>query len=202
MGRSDTKRPPSELMEAASALDAELQRFEELTESLEGSPFNSQKGLEKAAHVLTEVTEVDERLGLRVRALVNAISVVRERQQGQAERVQARALELQQRTETYGDLLKRYEALGKVAGELNGLMQQLANRPPPTQPADPSGELVASLQQLHEPLEKVVGGAQELHDAATTTGFGDLARQADSLRQQLLAARNRLNLLHKSLSRS
>ncbi len=198
----DVNHLGSELMEAATALDAALKRFQELTESLEHASLNSQKGLERAAQVLTEVTDVDQQLSDHVRLLVSAINVVRERQQAQADRVHARALELQKRTETYGDLLKRYEALGKVAGELNGLIQQLAARPAPPPPADPSGELVASLQELHDPLEKVVGGAQELHEAANSTGFGDLARQADSLRQQLLAARNRLNLLHKSLSRS
>jgi hypothetical protein len=202
MAHPENKRSPSALMLAAGELDEELRRFEELTNSLEGSAFNSQKGLERAAKVLTEVSDADERLGERVGALVQAISVVRERQQAQAERVQARAAELQRRTEVYGDLLRRYEALGKVAGELNGLMQQLAARPAPATPADPSGELVASIQELHAPLERVVGGAEELHEAANSTGFGDLARQADSLRQQLLAARNRLNLLHRSLSRS
>jgi chromosome segregation ATPase len=202
MAHTDSKRPLSPLMQAAHALDEELQRFEELTESLEGSSFNSQKGLERAAKVLTDVSDADERLGARVRTLVEAITLVRERQQAQAERVQVRAAELQQRTEVYGDLLRRYEALGKVAGELNGLMQQLASRPAPVAPADPSGELVASIQELHAPLERVVGGAEELQQAANNTGFGDLARQADSLRQQLLSARNRLNLLHRSLSRS
>jgi hypothetical protein len=102
----------------------------------------------------------------------------------------------------YGELLHRYEALGKVAAELNTLMQQLATQSPPQPSADPGGELVASIQAMHEPLEKVVQGAQELHQAASSTGFGDLARQAESLRQQLLAVRNRLGLLHRSLSRS
>lgn len=197
MSKSD-KHPSSPLMAAASALDEQLQRFEQLTETLEGSVFNSQKTLERAAKVLSDVADVDEQLTARVKDLVSAISVVRERQQAQADRVQARAQELQRRTAVYQDLMLRYEALGKITSELNGLMEQLPGKQN-LGGSDSGGELVKSLQELHEPMGKVVDGATDLHQAANETGFPDIARQADALKQQLLAARNRLNLFHASL---
>jgi hypothetical protein len=46
----------------------------------------------------------------------------------------------------------------------------------------------------------VADEAQGLATSANEADFSDIARQADSLRQQLLSARNKMSLLQKGLA--
>ncbi len=49
-------------------------------------------------------------------------------------------------------------------------------------------------------MNEVAEHAQDLTTAAREADFEDVSRQAESLRQQLLAARNKVQLLHGSLA--
>ena len=189
----------SELTTAAQALEEELQRFEALAEALKKAPLDSQKNLERAAKSLHDVATLDERLSARVQTLVLAITSARERQQQQAQEVEARALALQSRTGLYQDLLTQYAALGQSAGSLNALMQTLAeeHREDPT--PEQSAQSSLHFEELKGRMDEVVSTAQALTSLAEERDFSDLARQADGLRQQLLAARNKMNLLQKRL---
>lgn len=192
------KNARSDLVTAAEALDRELRTFEGLAEAVRKHPLSSQKNLERMAATLKEVTESDDRLSAGIQALLAAINHARERQEAQARAVHARALELQQRTEELGALQQRYAALGVSAGELNALMQQIAARKSETGASD--ADLAAGLGELIEKLGQIAGEAKHLTETARERDFVDVMQQADALRQQLQAARNKLAQLQKSLA--
>jgi uncharacterized protein YoxC len=196
------KTPSSPLVAAAEALETQLTRFENLAEQLRKAPLNSEKSLERASKLLRDVAEMDQQLNGSVGALVTAVTAARDRQHTQAEAVNARAQELQERAETFKTLLERYGALGKSAAELNQSMQDFAVRRSQAQAGQPNDELIASLDALFERMGQVAEEAEAVSKLAEEKDFNDVGRQAESLRQQILSARNKLNLLRKGIAPS
>lgn len=185
----------SELLAAATALDEELGKFERLTEKLRSSPFASQKSLEKAADTLRQLSESDQELGRRVASMVQAITSARERQQKQAELVEARALELQQRTLTYQQLMEGYGVVGGSARQLHDLLSKLVGNQAPRR----TPEFEEGLRELLRGLLAVAAAAKDLAERAGDEGFSDVERLADGLRQQILAAMNKVKVLARQL---
>ena len=199
MGKRE-REERSGLLAAAEAFDAELRRFDTLAEAIQKAPLNSQKNLERAAHAFTEVASVDERLAAVAKTLVEEIAVMRDRQAAQAQGIQQRALELQERTGVFQGLLQQYGALGQDAIALNGLVQALAAKKREASTQEDAVGLLRQVEEVQAGMARVAAAAAALVQTADERDFGDLARQADSLRQQLLGARNKMGLLHKSLS--
>jgi cytochrome c556 len=196
------KSPSSELVAAAESLDAQLTRFESLAEQFRKSPLNSEKNLERASKLLRDVAEQDQQLNASVSALVAAVTKTRDRQQVQAESVNARAQELQQRAEDFKVLLERYGALGQSAAELNQRMQEFAAQRAKAQTPEQNTEVLGILDALNERMGQVADEASAVTKLGEEQDFTDIGRQADSLRQQLLSARNKLQLLRKGLAAS
>lgn len=184
-----------ELVVAARELAGKLENFEVATDALQRLPLDSQKNLERSAHALSEIATLDEELVARVQTLVAVFTRSRERQQAQALAIQKRAEQIKERTEVYQQLLARFGALGQHAGSLNQMMQQMAIQKGSTEGG-------ASFADLQRRMDQVVDDAQAVTHLAQEKDFSDVSRQADSLRQQLLAARNKLTLLHQKLSSS
>ena len=200
---SKRDKPTSELVAAAEALEAQLTRFESLAEQFRKAPLNSEKSLERASKLLRDVAEQDQQLNASVSALVAAVTATRNRQQTQAESVNERAQELQARAEAFKTLLERYGALGQSAAELNQRMQEFAAQRSKSQgTAGENQELIGILEALDTRMGEVADEAQAVTGVAEEKDFTDIGRQADSLRQQLLSARNKLNLLKKGLASS
>lgn len=196
-----SKRQPSEsseLVNAAMAIEEELRRFEALAEEVRTSPLRSQKNLEKMGKLLNTVADCDERMVANMRALLGVLNTWRDRQQALAAQVNSRAQELQERTKVYQELMERFAGLGQEAGMLSTHMQEVAGRTQQGQPVQ-AEELIASLQKVNEGMTQVAENAERLANDAAARDFVDVARDADSLRQQLLAARNRANLLQQKL---
>ena len=194
------KPPSSELTTAAEALDSQLRRFESLTEQFQKSPLNSEKSLERASKLLRDVAEQDRVLNESVSALVAAVSGARDRQQKNAEAVNEHAQYLEKRAETFKTLLERYGALGQSAAELNQRMQEFATKRAEAQTEEQNAELAGSLDALQERMGQVAEEAQAVVTLADEQDFTDIGRQADSLRQQILSARNKLGLLRKGMA--
>lgn len=192
------KSQESELVAAAQSLDEGLERFEALTEQLQKAPLQSEKHLERASETLKALADMDDQLRVRVTTLVGAISRVRDRQQAQAEAVHECAQNLQARTEVFKDLLVRYGSLGQSAGELNVQMQQFAQQRQQAKTPEEQTGVATTFQALQDRMAQVAEDARALATLANEKDFGDIARQADSLRQQLLSARNKMGLLQKS----
>ena len=177
----------SALTAAAEALDAELGRFEALAAGIQRERLDTEKNLRRAAQALAELHDSETRLGTHLHALAVAIGDVQRRQQEQAQAVRARGEEIQQRSERLAGLLARWQILGEDAREINRLVQAAG--------ADSPDGLQARLTETEKRLGRLAEDAEGLLDAARTDGFPDLARQAESLRQQLLSARNKFRLM-------
>jgi methyl-accepting chemotaxis protein len=188
----------SELVNAAMAIEEELRRFEALAEEVRTSPLRSQKNLEKMGKLLNTVADCDERMVANMRALLGVLNTWRDRQQALAAQVNSRAQELQERTKQYQALMERFALLGQEAAALSASMQQVAGRTQQGQPMK-AEEIIASLQQVNERMTQVADNAGKLASDAEAHDFLDVSRDAESLRQQLLAARNRANLLQQKL---
>jgi hypothetical protein len=205
----DKKVARSGLITAAEALEAELKRYEGLAEALARTGLSSQKALERAAATLKEVADCDDRLGVRARELIEAITAAREKQQAQAHAVHARALELSERVEIWKELMQTYEGLSQQAAGVNSLIQTSLAPAVQSRKASPEGgtpELgeaaIAGLEEAHARLGQLAESAEALAKGAEEKGFPDVQREADAVRQQLLAARNKLGLLRKKTAQA
>jgi methyl-accepting chemotaxis protein len=188
----------SELVTAAMAIEEELRKFESLAEEVRTGPLRSQKNLEKMGKLLNTVADCDERMVAHMRTLLGVLNQWRDRQQALAGEVNTRAQELQERTKVYQELMERFAGLGQEAGTLSALMQDVAGRTQAGQPVK-AEEIISSLQKVNEGMTQVAENAENLANDAQAQDFVDVARDAESLRQQLLAARNRANLLQQKL---
>lgn len=195
MSETDRK-PESALSTAAGALQAELEGFEGLAEQLRRAPLDTQKHLEKAAKALGEVARADERLNARVQALVEAVNTARERQQQHAEAIRARARDIEQRAGVFQRLMERYAALGQDAAALNAMGQEIATEHRGVQTVEQRAVVVGKVQALRDRMGEVAATAEALATTATEEQFTDVAHQADALRQQLLAVKNKLGLMN------
>lgn len=189
-GRRDGPRSP--LVEAAELLDEELQRVGALSREAQRLPLVSRKNLERTGERLAELARADERIGPLLQRLLAAVSEIAARQQEDGARLEARAGELQRRRETYQRLLERYAALGAAAQELNQGLQAL---PRPRDAGGPHAVDADALERVRAEVSALVASAAAMSEAARAEDFEELARDADGLRQALLAARNKLNLL-------
>ena len=192
-----TQRKPDTLGLAAAAedLDRELSRYEALAARIQHERLDSEKNLQRAARVLSELDSSEVRLGEHLRALVDAISTTRARQETQSEAVRVRAEQIRQRTESLTQLRERWVGLGAAAGEVNRLLQQVAVA------ARESGAEVRidemAFREVEERLGQLAADSGDLARAAQAEEFVDLGTQAESLRLQLLSARNKFLLLKR-----
>jgi hypothetical protein len=196
------RSPESPLVGAAQAFSETLQRFGALADGLRKGELDSQRNLERAAETLTEVARCEEELQAHAQALMSALGMARDTQQAQADAIRTRALDIQARTEQYASLMRGFEALGKDAAALNTSAQGLGARKRTAEEMVKDGELLAGLDELQERMTTVAASAEKLTTDAREADFEDIARKVDSLRQQILAARNRITLLKDTIVRA
>jgi hypothetical protein len=196
------KVPPSPLVAAAAAFDDTLQRFASLAEALRKGALDSQRNLERAGEALKEVAACEQELQAQAQALMAALGASRDAQQTQAEIVRSRADDIEKRAHAYADLMRRFEALGKDAAALNTTAQELAGRKRTADEMVRDGELLAGIDELGERMTSVATNSETLAGDARRADFEDLSRKIDSLRQQILAARNKIGLLKDALVRA
>ena len=182
---------PGPLTAAATAVERALERFEQLAGAFDREPLDTEKSLRRAAQGLDAVQTADARLGDELRALVAALGPAQERQHVWAEAVRAKAEELRLRSEMLATLLRGWEAVGAGAAQVNRLVQDLRER----HAGDGAVALAPSDHAAVDGQLAALGvNAERLAEAAEAHGFADLGRQADGLRVQLAAARNKLRL--------
>lgn len=196
-------RPPDDgwtrLSEGALALESELRRFEELCLAARRTPLDSRKGIERAAKTTTEAASGQERVQAALMKLVSAINEARERHEANAAALQARGEEIKQRADELGALYERYSALGDEGRQINLLVQEVAESGRDASTPEKARAIVAAIEDIERRMTQLVDGAASLRKAAIEASIHDVAEQADSLRQQVAAARNKLGLLRKGL---
>jgi len=190
------------LVTAAEAFEESLQRFAALAETLRKGSVDSQRGLERAGETLQAVADCEQQLQDDAQGLMAALALVRTAQQQQAEAISARAEEIRARTEIYAELMRRFEALGQDAAGLNATAQELAARGQTADEMVRDQALAAGLDDLQGRMAAAGAAAEALTADARSADFDDLWRKVDSLRQQILATRNKLGLLREALTRA
>ena len=75
----DRDDKPSELAEAALALDRELRKFEDLAEQAGRLKLSTERNLERATEALTRAAESQDRIRGHVQDLVAAVTATRQR---------------------------------------------------------------------------------------------------------------------------
>src|SRR5439155_17370768 len=169
--------------------------YEALATGIQQEHLDSEKNLRQAVRALKDLEESEARIGQHLQILVAAIATARERQEKQALAVQDRAGQIRQRTVGLTDLLTRWGALGEAAAEVNRLVQQVAAT---SQKAGAEKQLgAAAFRDIDDRLGRLAQDSEELAQAAQADAFVELGRQAESLRQQLLSARNKFRLLER-----
>ena len=192
-------RDESDLVTTVMAFDAELQRFARACESAQKRPLDSQKNLERVGEALNEAREAERQLGPRAQAMMAALSAAREQQQAQAEAARLRVEEFNRRTQVFQELMERYRGIGEEAGALNELAQKFAETKREGAEGLDANELRAGLADFDARLLKVATDAQELASAGKEAEYEEVAREAHSLHQKLLAMRNKIKLVRESL---
>jgi hypothetical protein len=200
MSKHDKTAGWGDLTEAASALERELKRFEALTGEARRVRLDTRKGVERAAKATTDAAACQKLVDLALGTLVQAIAAVRERHEGNAAALQARGEEIGQRANEYTALLERFSALGAEGAQLNGIVQELAEKKAVAATPDGVVALVSAIEAVETRMAALIDGARGVAQDATAAAITDLAQQADALRQQVAAARNKLGLLRRSLA--
>jgi chromosome segregation ATPase len=188
-----------ELGRAAEELERELARFDELTASARRMPLDTQKAIQRAAKATTETASGQERVDRALGALVQAIAAVRTRHEANAAALVARGEEIGRRAEELAALQLRFDALGEEGRIINQLVHDAASAQRGATSAEEIAAFIATIEGVEERMTRLVEGAREVGQAAVAASITDLAEQADALRQQVAAARNKMGLLRKSL---
>jgi chromosome segregation ATPase len=182
---------PGGLGEAAETLEATLRRFEELTTGACKIALNSEKNLARAARAINEAAASQERIASALGVLVKHINAAQVRQQTTSERVFARAKEIQERTREFESLMKELISVGEEAGAITSELQRLTEN---GIGAEQNGKhsLEPVLSSVQQRMTQAAARAQDVERRAREGGMHEVVRHADSLRQQIEAAREKL----------
>jgi hypothetical protein len=187
--------PP--LVAAAAALDHELTALTELAEETKREPLDGDRSMSRTTKALSSSVEHQARIELRLRTLVEEIDRARTRQQDGTSALLAVAHELERRAKSRDALLARFGALTESAGHVNTLALELGER---KAAGAEDAEILERLAAIQVEMAGVVGEAETLVDAAKRETWPEIGRQADGIRQQMLAAKNKLALAQRTVA--
>lgn len=171
----------SELVRAALALEEELSSLEGVSRATQKIRLDSEKNIGKAAKELNVALALPERIGAQLGALVQAMQGMQARQEAALTPLAAFATQIQRRMQQLGEHMQAYAALGESTSALTALLT-----------ADGAGTTV--LEQVKPELTRIADGARALSEAARTDEFPEVSREADALKQRILALRRKLEL--------
>lgn len=183
MDRMTTRdREPSPLVAAAAGLEAELAQLEAIVAAARRAPLDSQKHLQKAASTLGGMDRLETTLREALSRLVGAIGEAGGRQQAALEGLAECAHRLEARLAELRELEARREAFGDEATRVNQSIKALLAQ----------GDPAAALPEAIRELGVVAQAGKALFAEAKARGFTDVAREADSVQQQLHGLRRKL----------
>jgi hypothetical protein len=182
-----SKKPAPPLVEACIRLDEALAAHGLSTRELGRLALDSRKGVDKAETTLARLSHEQDELGAAMQAFVGVLSAARVAQQADAERAQARALELVSRKRELAGLDTRLELVAGAVKAVRVLLDRLKDGGGPGT-AEATGK-----------LEEIADLAQGVADDARAADFADVADEAHGLRQQLDAVVKRAQTLAAKL---
>jgi hypothetical protein len=182
---------------AATAFEAELSRYEALTAEAARGPISSEKALARAKKQLEESAECELLLAEYLTAVIAAMDGARRKQEACMEQALATAHRLQARSLEFVSFTERFATLGLRAREVNEPVAAVVARKSNGAPAT---ELLAGLRDVLTRTEGIIADAEALARDAASADWGDIARAAESLKQQVQSARNRVLLAERMVS--
>jgi hypothetical protein len=202
MSKGKSNGAESPLTAAAAALDAAVSRYAELAEQIARAPLTSERAVERITRQVADAVENEARVRESVQALVAAVNAAREVQEKATQVINARGEAIAQKRAELDLLLARFQGIGEVARGLNEAMQKVAGYKPDPYDADGAKVILETLAKIEEGMGECASHAGDVAKDAQAKELEDVARQADGLRQQLLAAKNRIALLQKQLGKA
>ncbi len=190
-------RKISPLLAAATALEDELYSYDALAREADGATLNTEKGLARGIAMVQELPQRSERIQTRLRELVAEIETAQTRQIESSTVLLEAAKKVQARATQHNALLQRFAALGESARHANDLAAALTARR--TEGANEQ-ELLAGLKEIQITMASTAAEAEALMVMAKEQDWPELARRADGLRQQVLAAKNKVSLAHGAVA--
>jgi transcriptional regulator NrdR family protein len=187
----------SPLVVAATAIDEELREYDELAREAKRVEFDGEKALTRATRILQEATTRQPRIQEKLRALVGEIQAAQARQQQSLDVLVEVSRGLATRAAEFEALMTRFAALGESAKAVNQLTSQLSAR---RNDGAPDTELLEGLRSLEERISAVVVDAEGLARDAKQSSWPEIALQAEAIRQQVCAAKNKLALAQRTVS--
>jgi hypothetical protein len=184
----------SPLVSAAAALDKELHALAELASETKRESLNTERSIARATTALSDSVQFQARIEGKLKGLVSEIAAIQKLQQDSIDTLVTVAREVERRAKSRDELLRRFAELGAMAAQVNTLARELTTREAEGSAAD---ERLDRLRVIEQQMDAVVAEAQSIAEAAARDDWPEFARQADSARQQMLAARNKLVLAHK-----
>lgn len=186
---SSQPQSPGPLAEAAAAFERELNQYARITAELNRTTVRSEKTLSRTQKLLVESTQCEETLGVRLRALLEAMNGARDTQQRCMEQTLEAARTLQSRANEFTALLERVAALGTRARETSepaaAALAQSTN-------GDRDVDLVRSLEELGERMTTILSEADAIVHDADAGDWPDISRDVKNLKQQIQAAHGRV----------
>lgn len=192
-----TPKTASPLVTAAAALDEELRAYDELAAEAKRAPMNSEKGLQRAIKIVQDSAGRNERIQEKLKGLVAEIELARTRQVESLNTLLEAARAVETRAQQHDGMMQRFAALGESARQVNTMTVALSER---RQAGAAEAELLEGLNGIQIQMATVVAEAEALTILATEQDWPDFARQADAVRQQVLAAKNKLVLAHRTVA--
>ncbi|MBV9946886.1 MAG: hypothetical protein JOZ69_08570 [Myxococcales bacterium] len=189
--------PSSPLVLAAAAVDQELREYDDLAREAKRIGLDGEKALARAARALEDATSRQPRIQEKLRALVDEIEQARSRQQQSLDTLVEVSKALAARATQFEALMRRFAALGESAKGVNQLTNELSAR---RGAGAPEAELLEGLRALDQRMDTVVAEAEELAGDSERDGWPEIARQADTVRQQVRAAKNKVALAQRAVA--
>ena len=197
MSSAPNPKGASPLVAAAAALDEELRAYDDLALEAKRVSMSSEKGLQRAIKIVQDSAGRNERIQEKLKALVEEIERARSRQVESLNTLLEAAHAVERRAQQHDVLMQRFAALGESAKQVNALTADLSER---RQAGATETELLEGLNGIQVQMATVVAEAEALTALAAEQDWPEFARQADAVRQQVLAAKNKLLLAHRSMA--
>jgi hypothetical protein len=197
MAPASAPKGMSSLVAAAAALDDELRAYDDLALEAKRAHTDSEKGLQRAIKIVQDSTGRNEHIQEKLQNLVKEIENARVRQEESLRALLGVAREVQSRAVQHEEMSQRFGALGESAKHVNTLTMALSER---RETGATEAEVLAGLGEIQIQMAAVVAEAEVLTALANEQSWPEFARQADSVRQQVLAAKNKLVLAHRSMA--
>jgi uncharacterized protein with HEPN domain len=193
--------PVPELVRAAAAIEQELQRLEDLTQSVRKMRLHTDKSIARAGRELEAALAQQEALARALRVLGEAMAHMQERQQATVESLRTRAIEIQQRTVRITEHMQRFARLGTQTAEVASVLQPSSASKGEDKSADATeADTLSKLVEAEQGLTALADEAKALATEAEAEDFTDIAREADAMKQRVQSTRHRLEALIRERS--